>query len=477
MEFIGRKEELEDLKSLKERKKSSLVIIKGRRRIGKSRLVKEFYEKNKSKYKFYSFAGNAPSPSTTSEDQKLFFALQLKKYFNVPLKHDHWYEMLWFLSEQTKNENAIILFDEISWMGSKDPEFPSTLKTVWDQGFHQNPNMMVVICGSVSSWIDKNIILDKRFVGRISLTLTLKELSLKESSLFWGAQNHKVSPQEKLKVLSVTGGIPRYLEEIDPRLSAEDNIKKLCFTSSGILYQEFEIIFSDLFSKKSAKYKEIVLALANGPLERQELIERLKIPANGAFSDYLEDLITSGFLQQDVSWSFNKNISSRLGVYRLSDNYVRFYLKYIAPNKDKIEKGFFKDVHLSNFPGWYTIMGLQIENLILNNRTEILDKMGVSTDVVANDGPYIQHKTKRFPGCQIDYLVQTKLNEIYVVEVKFYNKELGMSVVSEVNEKIKRLVCPKNFSVRSVLIHVNGVTPAVEESHEFTKIIDLSEMV
>ncbi len=477
MEFVGRKEELEALKSLKERKKASLVIIKGRRRIGKSRLVIEFYERNKKKYKFYSFSGNAPSSSTTAEEQKLFFVLQIKKYFNVSLRHDHWYEILWFLSEQIKNENAIVLFDEISWMGSKDPEFLSTLKTLWDQGFQQNPNLMLVICGSVSSWIDQNIILSTGFVGRISLVLTLKELSLKESSLFWGSQSHKISAQEKLKLLSITGGIPRYLEEIDPHLSAEDNIKKLCFDPSGVLYQDFDVIFSDLFSKRAAKYKEIVLALANGSLERLDLIKRLNISVNGVFSAYLDDLIKAGFLQRDISWSFNKKVSSKLSLYRLSDNYVRFYLKYIEPNRDKIEKGFFKDIHLSTFPGWSTIMGLQIENLVLNNRKEVLDKLGISTATIVNDGPYFQRKTARFPGCQIDYLIQTKLNEIYVVEIKFYNKELGTSVISEVNEKIKRLIRPKNFSIRPSLVHVNGVIPAVEDSHEFTKIIDLSEMI
>ena len=314
-------------------------------------------------------------------------------------------------------------------------------------------------------------------MGRISLVLTLKELSLKECSLFWGGQTHKVSPHEKLKVLSVTGGIPRYLEEIDPHLSAEDNIKKLCFRASCILYQEFDSIFSDLFSKKASLYKDIVLALANGALERQQLMEKLKVPQNGLFSQYLEDLSAAGFLRRDMSWNFHNPSPSKLSLYRLSDNYVRFYLKYIAPHKDKIEKGFFEDMHLADFPGWPTIMGLQMENLVLNNRKEILEKMNVSPSLILNDGPYLQHKTARFPGCQIDYLVQTKLRELYVTEIKFYTKELGLSIFSEVEEKIKRLVRPKNFSVRPVLIHMNGVTPTLEEAQAFTKIIDLSELL
>jgi len=156
---------------------------------------------------------------------------------------------------------------------------------------------------------------------------------------------------------------------------------------------------------------------------------------------------------------------------------LRFFLKYIEPNRSKIEKGFFREIHLSSFPGWSSLMGLQIENLVLNNRLIILEQLKIPPDIVINDGVYFQHKTLRNPGCQIDYLIQTKLSELYVVEVKFHKAALDSSVISEVRDKIKRLVQPKNFSIRPVLIHVNGISEAVEESDYFIKIIDLTEML
>lgn len=471
MNFIGRKWELSTLNSLKSKKSASFVVVKGRRRIGKSRLIEEFAKS----YTYFNFAGFPPTKDSAPELQRRAFAIKLEKYFGVPVRYESWYELFMYLSEQIKNLDAVVLLDEISWMGDKDNEFLGALKTSWDQHFKQNPKLVVIICGSVSSWIDDNILSNTGFVGRISLTLTLKELSLKESALFWTKPD--VSPYEKLKLLSVTGGIPRYLEEIDHNLSAEDNIKKLCFDSSGILYQDFDQIFSDLFSEKATKYKKIIESLTDGPLEREALIQKLNIEKNGRISSYLDHLITSGFIHRDFVWNIQKSTLSKLSNYRLSDNYIRFFLKYIEPNRSKIEKGFFREVHLSSFPGWQSVIGLQIENLVLNNRLNILEELSIKPEIVVNDGPYFQKKTLRASGCQIDYLVQTKLNELYVVEVKFHKSEIGPSVIAEVKDKIARFLKPKNFSLRSVLIHVNGVSDAVEDADYFTKIIDLSKLL
>lgn len=471
MNFIGRKWELQALTRLKAKKSASFVVVKGRRRIGKSRLIEEF-AKN---YTYYSFSGFPPASGITAELQRRTFALQLEKYFHVPVRYENWYELFVFLSEQTKTQNAVILCDEISWMGSKDPEFLGALKTAWDQYFKQNPKIILIVCGSVSSWVDENILANTGFVGRISLTLTVKELSLKESDMFWGKSN--VSSYEKLKVLSVTGGVPRYLEEIDPHMSAEDNIKRLCFESSGILYQDFDQIFTDLFSEKSIRYKKIIATLVEGSLEREALIKKIDLDKNGRVSKDLDNLIKAGFIQRDFAWNIHKNTPPKLSLYRLSDNYLRFFLKYIDPNRDKIEKGFFREVHLTSFPGWFTLMGLQIENLLLNNRLLILEQLGIPPEIIVNDGAYFQHKTLRTNGCQIDYLIQTKLSELYVVEVKFHKSELTTSVIAETKEKIKKLIHPKNFSIRPVLIHVNGVSTGIEDSEYFVKIIDLSKML
>ena len=115
-------------------------------------------------------------------------------------------------------------------MGSKDPHFLGKIKDAWDLYFKKNDHLTFIICGSASAWIEKNILSSAGFVGRISLTLTLRELTLIECNQFWP---RGVSAYEKFKILSVTGGVPKYLEEINTKQSAEENIKRLCFTEGG----------------------------------------------------------------------------------------------------------------------------------------------------------------------------------------------------------------------------------------------------
>ena len=223
----------------------------------------------------------------------------------------------------------------------------------------------------------------------------------------------RVSAYEQLKVLSVTGGVPRYLEEIKPSLSAEENIKDLCFTRGGILVNEFDDIFSDLFSKKSATYQKIILTLQDGPLEIKDICHVLSVEQTGFISECLEHLLKSGFIKRDYTWHLKSGELSKLSCYRLSDNYIRFYLKYIQKNRHKIMSNDFAYKSLSLLPQWPSIMALQFENLVLNNKSYIKQVLNIQPDEVIVDNPYFQRSTTRQPGCQIDYLIQTKFNTLY----------------------------------------------------------------
>jgi hypothetical protein len=128
-------------------------------------------------------------------------------------------------------------------------------------------------------------------------------------------------------------------------------------------------------------------------------------------------------------------------------------------------------------PAWNSIMGLQFENLVNNNFHLLYDLMGIDPSEIIYDNSYFQRATKTYPGCQIDYLIQTKFNTLYVCEIKFSKEPVGTSVLKEVKQKIESLNKRKNFSIRPILIHVNGVTDAVKESDFFAKIIDFSDLL
>lgn len=473
MRFIGRKKELESLNDLWQKKSASLVVIKGRRRIGKSRLAEEF-AKN---HTFITITGIPPNALTTAQSQRNAFAKQLKKTYNESFSDEDWWDILWYLADKTKQGKIVILLDEISWMGSKDPDFLGKFKSVWDVHFKKNPNIIIIMCGSVSAWIEKNILSNTGFLGRISLTLTLKELPIQDCNLFWNDPQNMISAYEKLKILSVTGGIPRYLEEIKPHLSAEENIRKMCFINSGILFTEFEQIFSDLFSSRNEIYKHIVHAIADARADRNQIAHQLNIEAGGTLSEYLDDLLKAGFLTRDFSWRIEDGKTSKLSHFRLSDNYLRFYLKYILPHKDTIEKGVYSNRSLTSLPGWTTIMGLQFENLVLNNRPHLHRLLGIHPEDIVAEGAYFQRKTEKLAGCQIDYLIQTKYDTLYVCEIRFSRHPVGPEAISDVKEKINRLKKPRYVSCRPVLIHVNGVHEDVEEADYFSNIIGFSDFL
>lgn len=473
--FIGRKLELKRLNGLSQMGRAALVVIKGRRRVGKSRLVEEF-----AKGKIYlPFSGLAPLASITPQEQRDAFARQFAEHRRLPpLTFSDWSDAFAHLSESLpKDKPTVILFDEVSWMGDKDPTFLPKLKVWWDLTLQNCPHVILILCGSVSIWIEENIIKSTAFFGRISLNITLAELSLAESAQMLSTRGLKNSFYDTFKLLSVTGGVPWYLEQVNPRETIDENIKRLCFEKDGLLVDEFEKIFHDLFKKHGDIYKKIVHLLDAGMCDLVQLREALSYSKSGTLSSYMDSLITSGFARYHYNWTFKTGKLGNKGLYRLSDNYLRFFLKYIEPNVPKIMNNFYQDFSLSHLPGWEAMMGFQVENLILNNRALLLSALGLSpTDIVA-DNPYLQRPTTRQRGCQVDYLIQTHTRNLFVCEFKITRRELGPEVVESMQEKLDRLFVPRGFAVVPVLVHLGEVSKAVYAKNYFYRIIDITQFL
>jgi len=471
--FVGRTKELARLKDLTNKRSASLVVVQGRRRIGKSRLVQEFAKD----YRFLSFAGIAPNTNTDSQKQKDEFARQLSANLNyTALRSGDWADLFSSLARETSKGKVVILFDEISWMAEKSSDFLGKLKNTWDLEFKENPELILILCGSVSSWIDKNILSSTGFMGRLSLILHLKELKLQECNMLLNKISFCDSTYERFKMLSVTGGVPRYLEEINSKKLADENVKDLCFKSSGILFREFKDIFSDIFSKRAAVYESICRCLAEGSKEYMEISKILNIPKSGHLSEYLSDLIKSGFIRRDYTWNIKSKKESRLSHYRLSDNYLRFYLRYIEPNKGRIENEHYQNKSLSTLPGISSIFGLQFENLVLNNRDSVIKKLNIAPEDIILDNPYFQKRQVRAPGCQIDYLIQTRSNILFACEIKFSRDIIRSDVIESMKQKLDNFRPPKNYAVIPVLIYCGEISSQIIESEYFGYIINFEEL-
>ena len=471
--FIGREDELAQLRRIAGLPKASLVVCRGRRRIGKSTLIQHFAKQFPGTYEFQ---GLAPREQLTNRDQLENFSRQLATQLDLPpFQLRNWHEAFTLLARYTADQEALIFLDEVSWMASRDRDFVGQLKIAWDTMFKKNRGLVLVLCGSVSSWIDRNILNSADFMGRTSLSIDLQELSLTECNEFWGAARDRVSAIEKFRILSVTGGIPRYLEEIDYSASAEQNIADLCFRREGILFGEFDKIFNDIFSRKSDTYRGVVCTLADGPRSFSEVCAALGVSPNGAISEQLADLETSGFVRRDYVYSARTGKRGKLSRYRLKDNYLRFYLKYIEPARDRIASGVHDGRGAADFSRFESILGLQFENLVLNNLPEVLGLLSINPAQVVSASPYFQNRTQRQQARQVDLLIDTRY-AVYVCEIKF-RRRIARTVVDEISAKADKLRIDRSKSLRRVLIHVGELASAVEESMALDHIVSFDRLL
>lgn len=471
--FIGREKEIRLLTALFNKKSASFVICKGRRRIGKSTLIQQF---GKRATTFLEFQGLPPREGIANKHQLDAFAEQLAKQTNLPkLTLTSWPQALSLLGSVIRNEKTVVLLDEISWLSGKDNDFAGNLKIAWDTQFKKFHRLILIACGSVSSWIDKNILNSTGFMGRVSLELTLTELPLHHCNSFWMKRASRVSSLEKLKLLAITGGVPRYLEEIDTTLSAEENIKRMCFTKEGILFSEFDRIFSDIFSRRAVSYKEIVRALVHGRKSISEICAVIGKNRNGHVSQRVRDLVASGFVAQDALYEPGASRTSRLVKFRLKDNYLRFYLKYVEPRKSNIEQSLTESLSIESLVEWEVIMGFQFENLVLNNIVAICTLLSINMNSVRSASPHFQRKTRRRKACQIDLLIQTK-HTLYVCEIKF-RRNISRGIIVEVQDKIAKLKKPKNMTVRPVLIYEGAIDSGIEAEDYFDHCIRFSDLL
>ncbi len=469
--FFGRAQELQDLQELKSSRVASFVVLKGRRRVGKSTLV---FEYGKTFENFYHFSGLPPGEGISQQDQKKEVALKLEKHLNVSgLQSSDWSLLFDNMGHLVSQGEALLFLDEISWMAKGDATFLPKLKTAWDVIFKRNPKLVLIVCSSISSWVDTNLLSNTGFVGRVTLEKQIAPLPLADCLKFWPKG---VSETEKLEFLSAVGGIPRYLEEIQPHLTAEANLRRLFFRADGLLFNEFERIFSDLFSERAVRYRQVVNLLRLGRRTQSQLVQELELSA-AEVGKLLKELVLAGFVKRDFTWNIGKSGTSRLSNYRVSDNYVRFYLRHVHKRRKQIVRGLQRDVQLHQLPGWHSSLGHGFENLVLENAHLVREALGILPQHVVDDGPYFQLRNKRQASCQIDYLIETEASNVYLCEIKYSSNRISEGVIEQARDQQEKITLPKRTSVRSVLIYFGELPDAVQDSGVFSSLINFEKFL
>lgn len=473
--FVGREDDLVQLTGLWDKRVSSLVTCRGRRRVGKSTLIEEFAKRTAEN--FIAVEGLAPRKGMNDRKQRRNFCARIAEQTGVEMRD----AASWPLAFDMLNEalpdkgRTVVLLDEISWMGGYDRDFPAYLKTAWDKKLKNHPNLVLVLCGSVSSWIADNILNSTGFVGRNSLDVEVRELPLREAIQVIGPTADRMSSTEKFDILSVVGGVPRYLEEIRPSLTVDENMRRMCFLKQGLLFREFDETFNAVFGPEAINRRAVLETLSGGSMTASAIAGKLGVAVNGHLTRTLKELEYAGFVARESNLNAETGKPARIDRYRICDNYTRFYLHFIEPNRKAISGGLFRFASMEQLKGWESQLGYQFENLIVNHVGDLFVHLGVDRSLVLSAAPYSQRGTKRGEGCQIDLLVQTR-RTAFIVEIK-RRCEIGPEVMEEVMEKVRRLKVSKGVSVRTALVYDGRLSPRIEAEHGFDVIIPADRLL
>ena len=469
--FFGRKDILDKLSSLQGKSVASLVTCRGRRRIGKSTVIEEFARRSNSR--FIKIEGIKPNAGTGNKDELENFCLQLAN--QTQAEHStapDWLAAFTRLDHELDERATVLLLDEISWMGAYEKNFAEYIKVAWDNQWKKHDKLILVLCGSVSGWIRENIVQNPAFYGRRSADLVVRELPLKECVKFWQRKLDRIDMKEVADVIAVTGGVPRYLEEVDPSLSAEENIRQLCLTKDGVLRLDFDEMFNDVITSQPNFVGKVLRSLVGGPQTAEDIAKKLEVSSGGRIKNALIQLEEAGLIRDDSCVNPETQEPMRERRFRLSDNYSRFYLKYVEPNKVEIDNGNFSRVSIAALDNFAGIMGYQFENMVINNLDDLISLLHIDNSLIVSAAPYYRKgsvKERGRKGCQVDLLIQTR-RTYYFVEIK-HQLEIGPEVINEVDAKIKAMKYPEGVSARAALVYDGQLSPKVAAEGYFDAII------
>lgn len=389
-----------------------MIALVGRRRVGKTYLVSQMYNKHID----FEITGLQYG---NKREQLENFSLRMGKYFptyalnTIPkswLKaFDHLTLALEGLDKKTK---MVVFLDELPWLASAKSGFLTGLSYFWNS-WAVKQNIVLVTCGSAASWMIKKIINDRGGLhNRVTRLIYLYPFTLAETEAYCRARNIKLNRYQILQLYMVMGGIPMYLDQVKTGLSAIQNTQNICFAPRGYLRDEFDRLFASLFSNYK-KHLSIIRALATKRkgLTRMEIIKVTKLTNSGKLTDILFELETSGFIT--IYSGYGKKTKESL--YRLTDAYSLFYLTFLEPLGKNTQLDFTK---LSDLPLWKTWSGYTFENICLIHINQIRKALSIA-GMTSSIASFIARPKDGLPGTQIDLLIDRSDQSINLCEIKF----------------------------------------------------------
>jgi uncharacterized protein len=410
--LIGREKEMATLQNLLLTDESELVSVIGRRRVGKTFLVESVYAASMA----FELTG-IQNASVREQLDAFTVALNLHSKSLLPIQVPKtWLEafhlLILHLEKTATGEKRVVFLDEMPWLATHRSGFLNAFGFFWNSWAVKN-NIIVVICGSAASWMIQKVVHNKGgLYNRITKRIHLRPFSLYETELYLQKRGLNLNRYQITELYLAIGGIPHYLKEVQNGESIAQNIDRICFDPNGTLYDEFEELYPSLFDH-AENHVAIVRALATKPsgMTRTEIINNSPLTNGGGLTKTLEELIYSGFVTEYQPFGRIK----RETLYRLTDEYSLFYLKFIE-NLKKEGTGIWKSFEQT--PTYRAWSGYAFESICLKHLPEIKKALGIS-GIFSTSSSFYQKGESGMDGCQIDLLIDRNDHVINVCEIKW----------------------------------------------------------
>jgi AAA+ ATPase superfamily predicted ATPase len=455
MEIIGRYSEKRALRHYVESNKPEFVAVYGRRRVGKTFLIKEYFNKT---FSFY-ISGLA---NATKKEQLENFNATLNFYGKTPYpRTKNWMEsfrqLIHLLKSSKKKGKKVIFIDELPWFDTPRSGFITGLEYFWNTWASSRPDILLIVCGSATSWIINKLLKNHGGLhNRVTRRMAIEPFTLAECEEFF--QHKKIVFDRKNIVASymIFGGIPFYLNMFEKGLSLAQNVDKLCFKKNGALQDEFSILYSSLF-RHAANHELVVRTLAKKKMgmTREEIMQETKLQGGG-LTIVLEELEQCSFIRSYNA--YEKKMKERL--YQLIDFYSLFYLNFMETVRRNNERFWTNLIDNAKHRAW---SGYAFEQVCMQHTTQIRQKLGIS-GVVTYTAAWRSKKSE--PAAQVDLLIDRNDGIINICEMKYAENKFIIDRKMDENLRNKKSAFIRETKKRKA-VHLTMVTTYGVKRNEY----------
>ena len=464
-QLTGREEEKKILLKSLSSPEAELIAVLGRRRVGKTFLIRSVCKDSL----VFEFSG-IHEAGLNDQLQNFSLAIQKSLHSKIPVaRPENWIQALDFLQEylltKIDKKKAVVFLDEFPWIHTARSGFLQAFEHFWNTWASRQPNLVIVICGSSASWMFDNIIHNKGGLhNRISKVIRLLPFNLGETEKYLKSRGVILDRYQVLQLYMAMGGIPQYLKSIEPGESAAQNIDRLCFTKDGILKTEFKNLYQSLFDN-AQHHIAVIRALSKKTkgLTRNEIIEICALSSGGTTTRLLEELEESGFITSYIPF----NTAGKDSIYKLSDEYSLFYLKFIEGSRDTGSGTWLRLATGSSYSSW---CGLAFESLCQKQVLQIKRALGIEA-VHTEISVWRFFPKKGEQGAQIDLLIDRQDRCINICEMKFSQSEFVIDKKYAIELENKLTVFRENSKSKKTLFLTLVTSYGVKKNSYYTSLV------